>query len=652
MRRVMYGLAGAGAFFLVLPVLALVPMSFSGTRWLTLPPRDLSLRWYVTLFTDRDWLEAALVSLRAGLAATVVATTLGTLAGVGLVRARLRGRGVVRALFLAPLIVPVMVMAIAFYALFARTGLIGTIAGIALAHAVLGSPYVVLNVEAAMRTFDVRLERAARTLGATAWQAFRRVTLPLVRPGILAGALFVFIFSIDEVVVAIFLSGTTAVTLPKLMFDSITQDELNPVVTAVASLQIAMAVTVVLSAAALGRRGARLAAAAIGAVDEPGSDPGAAPVAGTHSLSSGQGVTPARRGHVTAEPLRLVAVSKRFGRVVALEEASLEVAPGEFVTLLGPSGSGKTTLLNLVAGFEAPSSGEIYFGARPISGLPPNRRDVGMVFQDYALFPHLTVFENVAFPLRLRRLSSSAVRARVEQMLDVVHLAGLESRRPRELSGGQQQRVALARALVREPTLLLMDEPLGALDRHLRERMQAEIRQLHRRLGMAVLFVTHDQAEAMAMSDRIVVVNRGRVQQIGRPEELYRKPANAFVATFVGESNLLRCRVVGPEGQGVRLVTEGGTDLVLLGTIPAAGGDVTLMVRPQSLRLARRDDAAVVRGRVEEAVYLGDTRRYQVRLNDRETLTLRLPDRAGPLVVEVGDVVGVAWDPDDVRLLG
>ena len=652
MRRVMYGLAGAGAFFLVLPVLALVPMSFSGTRWLTLPPRDLSLHWYVTLFTDRDWLEAALVSLRAGLAATVVATTLGTLAGVGLVRARLRGRGVVRALFLAPLIVPVMVMAIAFYALFARTGLIGTIAGIALAHAVLGSPYVVLNVEAAMRTFDVRLERAARTLGATAWQAFRRVTLPLVRPGILAGALFVFIFSIDEVVVAIFLSGTTAVTLPKLMFDSITQDELNPVVTAVASLQIAMAVTVVLSAAALGRRGARLAAAAIGAVDEPGSDPGAAPVAGTHSLSSGQGVTPARRGDVTAEPLRLVAVSKRFGRVVALEEASLEVAPGEFVTLLGPSGSGKTTLLNLVAGFEAPSSGEIYFGARPISGLPPNRRDVGMVFQDYALFPHLTVFENVAFPLRLRRLSSSAVRARVEQMLDVVHLAGLESRRPRELSGGQQQRVALARALVREPTLLLMDEPLGALDRHLRERMQAEIRQLHRRLGMAVLFVTHDQAEAMAMSDRIVVVNRGRVQQIGRPEELYRKPANAFVATFVGESNLLRCRVVGPEGQGVRLVTEGGTDLVLLGTIPAAGGDVTLMVRPQSLRLARRDDAAVVRGRVEEAVYLGDTRRYQVRLNDRETLTLRLPDRAGPLVVEVGDVVGVAWDPDDVRLLG
>jgi len=648
----MYGLAGAGAFFLVLPVLALVPMSFSGTRWLTLPPRDLSLRWYVTLFTDRDWLEAALVSLRAGLAATVVATTLGTLAGVGLVRARLPGRGVVRALFLAPLIVPVMVMAIAFYALFARTGLIGTIAGIALAHAVLGSPYVVLNVEAAMRTFDVRLERAARTLGATAWQAFRRVTLPLVRPGILAGALFVFIFSIDEVVVAIFLSGTTAVTLPKLMFDSITQDELNPVVTAVASLQIAMAVTVVLSAAALGRRGARLAAAAIGAVDEPGSDPGAAPVAGTHSLSSGQGVTPARRGDVTAEPLRLVAVSKRFGRVVALEEASLEVAPGEFVTLLGPSGSGKTTLLNLVAGFEAPSSGEIYFGARPISGLPPNRRDVGMVFQDYALFPHLTVFENVAFPLRLRRLSSSAVRARVEQMLDVVHLAGLESRRPRELSGGQQQRVALARALVREPTLLLMDEPLGALDRHLRERMQAEIRQLHRRLGMAVLFVTHDQAEAMAMSDRIVVVNRGRVQQIGRPEELYRKPANAFVATFVGESNLLRCRVVGPEGQGVRLVTEGGTDLVLLGTIPAAGGDVTLMVRPQSLRLARRDDAAVVRGRVEEAVYLGDTRRYQVRLNDRETLTLRLPDRAGPLVVEVGDVVGVAWDPDDVRLLG
>ena len=645
MKAVMYGLAAAGALFLVTPILALVPMSFSSTRWLTLPPRDLSLHWYVVFLTDRDWLDALATTVKVATAATVGAGVLGTLGGVGLARARFPGRELVRGFLVAPLIVPVMIMAIAFYYAFARVQLVGTVTGIVLAHAVLASPYVVINVEAVMRTFDVRLEWAARMLGATAGQAFRRVTLPLIQPGVLAGALFAFIFSVDEVVIAMFLSGTSAITLPKLMFDSITQDELNPVVTAIASLQIGMALGGVLLAEGLRARGTRLALARATGEDPTEARPARA------AGDPPPGAAPGGPRSTEAEPLRLVRVSKRFGAVVAVEEASLDVEAGEFLTLLGPSGSGKTTILNMVAGFETPTSGEIYIGRRPITGLPPNRREIGMVFQDYALFPHMTVFDNVAFPLRLRRLGAAVVAARVAEMLEVVRLSELEGRYPRQLSGGQQQRVALARALVFHPPLLLMDEPLGALDKNLRERMQVEIRQLHRRLGITVLFVTHDQQEAMALSDRIVVIDHGRIQQIGQPPELYRNPANEFVAAFIGESNLLRCRVVDTEGPSARLVTAGGTEVWMSRGAAAPGHAVTLMIRPEALRLDGGDAAgATVRGRVDEVVYLGDVRRYTVRINTQETLVVRVASQGRP-EIRVGATVSVSWDPMDARIL-
>src|SRR5262249_45009817 len=211
---------------------------------------------------------------------------------------------------------------------------------------------------------------------------------------------------------------------------------------------------------------------------------------------------------------------KRFGSIVAVDAVTLRVEPGELLTILGPSGSGKSTLLNLIAGFDTPTSGEIVLGDRALTREPPNRRGVGMVFQNYALFPHMTVYPNVAFPLRLRRQPEADIRDRVEDILGVVQLRGLGARYPRELSGGQQQRVALARALVFRPPLLLMDEPFGALDTHLRARMQQELRQLHRQLGITVLFVTHDQEEAMALADRIAVIAHGRLQQVGRPDEL------------------------------------------------------------------------------------------------------------------------------------
>jgi spermidine/putrescine ABC transporter ATP-binding subunit len=373
-----------------------------------------------------------------------------------------------------------------------------------------------------------------------------------------------------------------------------------------------------------------------GHADAPARSPGAA--AGGRRLD--------------AAPLRLLGVTRRFGPVLAVDDVTLEVQPGELVTLLGPSGSGKTTLLNLVAGFEPPSAGEVYLGERRITGEPPNRRNIGMVFQDLALFPHLTVFENVAFPLRLRKLAVPEIRARVGEALALVRLEGLEARAPRQLSGGQQQRVALARALVFRPPLLLMDEPFGALDRTLRERLQVELRQLQRRLGITVLFVTHDQAEAMAISDRIVVIDRGRLQQVGRPEELYEAPANPFVADFIGESNLLRCAAVSAAGGLLRVRTAGGSELVVA---PAANAEAArhLVLRPESLRLHADGQPRphAVAGVVEEAIYLGGLVKYLVRINPAEVLVVRAPKPPGARPLVPGTAVQVAWEPGALRLV-
>jgi putative spermidine/putrescine transport system ATP-binding protein len=464
---------------------------------------------------------------------------------------------------------------------------------------------------------------------------------------VLVGALFAFITSFDEVVVAMFLSGTSAITLPKLMWDSITLDELSPIVTAVASLQIGMALAVFATAEVLRGRGTRLAWAWPGPEEGAGALPGT--TLGPAGVRSSAGPEEAR---LSTESLRLVGLSKRFGSVVAVDDATFQVEPGELLTILGPSGSGKTTLLNLIAGFDTPTSGEVFLGARALTREPPNRRGVGMVFQNYALFPHMTVFANVAFPLRLRRIAEGDVRARVRAILSVVQLTGLAERYPRQLSGGQQQRVALARALVFRPPLLLMDEPFGALDTHLRSRMQTELRQLHQRLGVTVLFVTHDQEEAMILADRIAVIARGRLQQVGRAEELYEAPANEFVAGFVGESNLLRGTVVSATSGTLRVVTTGGTEFSVAGEA-SVGRAVTLLIRPESIRLVADQPPGPhgLPGVVEEARYLGGLRRYTIRLNPDETIVVRLPNRPATRQLSAGSRVRVEWEPPDLRVL-
>lgn len=313
--------------------------------------------------------------------------------------------------------------------------------------------------------------------------------------------------------------------------------------------------------------------------------------------------------------IRFDQVSKSYASLKVIENLSLDIAVGEFVSLLGPSGSGKTTLLMMLAGFEQPSSGKIWLDEKRIDPLPPHRRDMGVVFQNYALFPHMSVAQNIAFPLQMRRKGSAEIREKVDRALDMVQLSPMRDRRPSHLSGGQQQRVALARALVFEPSVVLMDEPLGALDKQLREQMQLDIRALHKRLGITVVFVTHDQSEALTMSDRIAVFNRGRIEQIGTPRDIYDRPATRFVAEFVGETNLISGTVESRSLESAFVRLDDGKGIQVPAVIPAdVGRRVLVSIRPERIALAAQSlgDCNAWTAAVVDSVYQGDHLRVQL----------------------------------------
>ncbi len=346
----------------------------------------------------------------------------------------------------------------------------------------------------------------------------------------------------------------------------------------------------------------------------------------------------------------LEGVTKFYGSVCAVRDINLTVPGGSFVTLLGPSGSGKTTILMMIAGFVPPTAGEIYTDSRWLTPLPAYQRNLGVVFQSYALFPHMTVSRNVAFPLRMRGVAKPEAGQKVAKALELVRLSGYESRYPQELSGGQQQRVALARALVFDPPVLLMDEPLGALDRQLREHMQVELKHLQQQLGITVLYVTHDQEEALVMSDLVVVMNHGRIEQVGSPEEVYEAPANTFVASFLGESNFLDGEIT--EVRDTTCVVKTGTGMnfeVGRRREVAVGERVRVSVRPEKIRLGdpggqQRNSYDAI---VEEVIYVGSATKYRVRLHPSVELMAR-----GPLKKAAkGDRLRVGWNPDDALLL-
>jgi putative spermidine/putrescine transport system ATP-binding protein len=369
-------------------------------------------------------------------------------------------------------------------------------------------------------------------------------------------------------------------------------------------------------------------------------------------------VAPAERVGGAAE-VRLHELTKTFGSVVAVQEVSVTIPAGSFFTLLGPSGSGKTTTLMMVAGFAYPTRGEVFVDGRSVAGLPPQKRDLGMVFQNYAVFPHLSVFDNIAFPLEIRRTRRAEIRQRVGEALELVRLAGYEQRLPRQLSGGEQQRVALARALVFRPRVLLMDEPLGALDKKLRAHMQLELKHIQRHLHVTVIYVTHDQEEALTMSDRVAVMQRGRVEQVGTPTELYEAPVSRFVADFLGESNFVDGVVVGAPADGRWLVrAAGGLEFLGVGAVPLQTGQpVTSAIRPEKLvpveHAAGMRQTGVVnscKGTVEEAIYVGDATRYRVSLGADGALTVKVANRLGLRQHAEGDALTLAWSPDETRL--
>jgi putative spermidine/putrescine transport system ATP-binding protein len=341
------------------------------------------------------------------------------------------------------------------------------------------------------------------------------------------------------------------------------------------------------------------------------------------------------------------------GKTLVARDLNFAIREGEFLSLLGPSGSGKTTTLMMLAGFESPSNGTILLGRTRLNEMPPHRRDIGMVFQNYALFPHMSVAENIAFPLSVRKMPKAEQRARVERALAMIELPHLGDRRPAQLSGGQQQRVALARALVFEPKLVLMDEPLGALDKNLRESMQYEIKRLHERLGVTIVYVTHDQSEALTMSDRVAVFHHGRIQQIATPKELYESPSNAFVANFIGENNGLTGHVTAHDGAYATLALNPQISVKgRAGNGVAAGGTAVLALRPENISFDDEPESANrLTGVIDEVIYCGDHWRLHLTVAERPGFIIKVPNRIAMTAPMPGRTATISWGEDDCNIV-
>ena len=369
-------------------------------------------------------------------------------------------------------------------------------------------------------------------------------------------------------------------------------------------------------------------------------------------LAEPQRVTVPNRSTLGAA-VQFIALEKRYGTVAALLPTTLDVRSGEFFAIIGPSGSGKSTLLGVTAGFIPASGGQILVDGRDLVGEPPYTRNIGMVFQNYSLFPHMSVAQNIAFPLKMRRVPPSDIAAKVARMLEAVRLAGFGDRRPQQLSGGQQQRVALARAAVYDPLLLLMDEPLGALDKNLREEMQDEVKRFQAVIGTTVIYVTHDQQEAACMADRIAVMNNGAIIQIATPRELYENPRTSFVASFLGEANLKKIEQIAGGGASGCTARVGGGRIVRTAapTLPVSRS--VLLVRPENITLGDERGQAENRfpGLIADVVYTAGSIRYRVRLADDFILTVRVPSRHGIVLHAIGDTVTVTWRAGDTIIV-
>lgn len=344
-------------------------------------------------------------------------------------------------------------------------------------------------------------------------------------------------------------------------------------------------------------------------------------------------------------------VTKKYGDFVALQPTTIDIENGEFFTILGPSGSGKTTLLKTISGFEIPTSGQVFIGDKDVTVAPPHKRNIGMVFQNYALFPHMTVFDNVAFPLKMRKLDKKTIEAKVNEMLDLVHLSNFKKRFPSQLSGGQRQRVALARALVFDPPVLLLDEPLGALDKQLRIQMQLEIKRIQESLNITTISVTHDQEEALTMSSRICIVKDGSIQQVGTPREIYESPSSLFVADFIGEINLIEGEVVGWEDSVAIIKTSNGEIIKSISNNKNLK-NVSFAIRPELIQTVSNINASanVFKGTIQETVYLGESIRCKVETEKGEIITIKISSKEFPFINN-GQELYFGWEINEGTIL-
>jgi len=341
------------------------------------------------------------------------------------------------------------------------------------------------------------------------------------------------------------------------------------------------------------------------------------------------------------------------GKVLVVKDLNLDIAEGEFITMLGPSGSGKTTCLMMLAGFETPTNGEIYLDSNPISNIPPHKRGIGMVFQNYALFPHMTVYENLAFPLKVRKISKGEIDKKVDKALSMVSLSGFEKRMPNQLSGGQQQRVAVSRALVFDPQVVLMDEPLGALDKNLRENMQYEIKHIHESIGVTVVYVTHDQGEALTLSNRIAVFNDGKVQQLSSPDKLYEEPVNSFVAEFIGENNTFTGEVTDISKDKCKVKLNSGIEIFSNPVRVESKGERTIVsLRPERAVIDPENKIDNKhKGKIEEVIYHGDHVRIRLNLLGNKNFILKVPNSSSKMDLKLGNEINIGWNSQDARAL-
>jgi putative spermidine/putrescine transport system ATP-binding protein len=347
-------------------------------------------------------------------------------------------------------------------------------------------------------------------------------------------------------------------------------------------------------------------------------------------------------------------ITKMYGKFVAVDQVSLDVERGEFLTLLGPSGSGKSTILMMIAGFQNPTSGKILLNGENILFKPSHKRNIGVAFQNYALFPHMTVFDNIAFPLRMRKMSKQDIKENVERVLGQVELTEFRRRYPKQLSGGQQQRVSLARALVFNPPILLLDEPLGALDKKLRETMQLEIKHLHETIGITMVYVTHDQSEALTMSDRIAVLNHGRIEQLGSPIDLYEKPSNKFVADFIGETNLIvDMKPLEHQDGLLKLVSPKGLEIIINQKPTDTQDTFHIAIRPERIAFLKspKEQLNTYEVVVREVIYLGETLKYKVVTNTEDELIVSVTNEYGTEKYKRGDRVLIGWHEEDLNMV-